>query len=88
MDLITAKVHKEVEIMKTAITVYNNSMIVTRSETTIVPGVIAWTYLVHAHLEAQSVDPIYRNTDGTDVLIDGKPKYWELTYCLAGLRQL
>lgn len=83
MDLITAKVHKAVEIMKTGIMVYNNNMIVTRSETFIVLGVIAWTYLVHAHLEAQSVDPIYRNPDGTDVLIDGKPKYWELTYCLS-----
>lgn len=42
MDPITAKVHKAVEIMKTAIVVYNNNMIVTRSETFIVLGVIAW----------------------------------------------
>ena len=82
MDPISAQVHKAVEIMKTAILIYNNNMIVTRSETFIVLSVIAWTYLLHAHFVQQSIVPIYRNADGTEVMIDGKPKFWELGYCI------
>lgn len=82
MDPITAQVHKAVEIMKTAILVYNNNMIATRSETFIVLAVIAWTYLLHARFKQENIHPIYVNQDGNPVLIDGKEKYWELGHCL------
>jgi len=83
MDAVSMQVHKAVEIMKTAVLIYNNNMIVTRSETFIVLAVIAWTYLLHAHFMKQMVHPIYRNPDGTPVLIDGdKAKFWELGHCI------
>ena len=82
MDRIIAQVHKAVEIMKTAVMVYNNNVIVTRSENFIVLAVIAWTYMLHARFAQQSIAPVYHNPDGTPVLIDGKAKFWELAHCI------
>ncbi|TNE41653.1 MAG: DUF3644 domain-containing protein [Sphingomonadales bacterium] len=81
-DPISAQVHKAVEIMKTAIMVYNNNMIVTRSETFIVLAVIAWTHLLHARFAQSKIKPVYLNPDGTPILIDGKEKHWDLSYSL------
>lgn len=81
MDPVSAQVHKAVEIMKTAILIYNNNMIVTRSETFIVLAVIAWTYLLHARFTQCKIMPVYVE-DGAPVLIDGKEKHWELGHCL------
>lgn len=83
MEPIVAQVHKAVDIMKTAIMVFNNNTIVTRSENFIVLSVIAWTYLLHAHFRKILIDPVYKNPDGTDVLIDRKPKLWELSHCIS-----
>lgn len=82
MDPVSAQVHKAVEIMKTAILVFNNNTIATRSETFIVLAVIAWTYLLHARFRHVAIKPVYNNPDGTPVLIDGKEKHWELGHCL------
>lgn len=82
MDPVSAQVHKAVEIMKTAILIYNNNTIATRSETFIVLAVIAWTYLLHARFAQGAIKPVYHNPDGTPVLIDGKEKHWEFGYCL------
>lgn len=81
MDPVSAQVHKAVEIMKTGILIYNNNMIVTRSETFIVLAVIAWTYLLHARFAKIKIKPVYIE-DGAPVLIDGKEKHWELGYCI------
>lgn len=45
-----AQVRKAVEIFKTAVLVYNNNILSTRSETFIVLSIIAWSYLLHARL--------------------------------------
>lgn len=82
MDAISGQVHKAVEIMKTAILIYNNNMIVTRSETFIVLAVIAWTYLLHARFADQKIEPVYLNADGAHQLIEGRPKSWELGHCI------
>jgi len=77
-----AQVRKAVEIFKTAVLVYNNNTLSTRSETFIVLSIIAWTYLLHARLIEQGVAPVFKNADGTPVLVDGQEKLWELGYCI------
>lgn len=77
-----AQVRKAVEIFKTAVLVYNNNMLYTRSETFIVLSIIAWTYLLHARLIEEGVRPVFKNPDGTPVLVDGQEKLWELSYCI------
>ena len=77
-----AQVRKSVEIFRTAILVYNNNLLSTRTETFIVLSIIAWTYLLHAHLIGQGINPAYRNADGTFVMVDGQTKLWELSYCI------
>jgi len=77
-----AQVRKAVEIFKSAILVYNNNVLSTRSETFIVLSIIAWTYLLHARLVGEGVTPAYRNADGAPVLVDGQQKLWELSYCI------
>jgi len=82
MDPNSARVHKAVEIMKSAVLIYNNNMIATRSEIFIVLSVIAWTYLLHARFAQKNIKPIYYNPDGTPIIIDGKSKFWELGHCI------
>lgn len=77
-----AQVRKAVDIFKTAVLVYNNNTLSTRSETFIVLSIIAWTYLLHARLTEQGVTPVFKNVDGSPVMIDGKEKLWELGYCI------
>jgi Protein of unknown function (DUF3644) len=77
-----AQVRKAVEIFKTAVLVYNNNMLLSRSETFIVLSIIAWTYLLHARMIGEGITPVYKNVDGTPVLVDGQEKLWELSYCI------
>jgi hypothetical protein len=77
-----AQVRKAVEVFKTAILVYNNNMLSTRSETFIVLAIIAWTYLLHARLIGQGITPVYKNADETSILVDGQEKLWELSHCI------
>lgn len=77
-----SQVRKSVEIFKTAVLVYNNNVLSTRSETFIVLSIIAWTYLLHAQLLKEDVNPGYENADGTPVLVDGQEKLWQLSYCI------
>ncbi|WP_298089168.1 DUF3644 domain-containing protein [uncultured Sphingomonas sp.] len=79
---VSAQVRKAVEIFKTAVLVYNNNTLSTRSETFIVLSIIAWTYLLHARLTEQGVTPVFKNADGSPVMIDGQEKLWELSYCI------
>jgi len=82
MDEISAQVHKSIEIMKTAILVYNNNVLVTRSETFIVLAVIAWTYLLHAKFKRAGIEPVYRDEGGKPMMIEGRPRFWELSHCI------
>lgn len=77
-----AQVRKAVEIFKTAVLVYNNNVLSTRSETFIVLSIVAWTYLLHARLSEEGVTPVYKNADGTCVQVDGQDKLWELSHCI------
>jgi hypothetical protein len=77
-----AQVRKAVEIFKTAVLVYNNNILFSRSETFIVLSIIAWTYLLHARLIGEGIAPVYKSADGTSVLVDGQEKFWELSHCI------
>lgn len=77
-----SQIRKAVEIFKTAVLVYNNNTLSTRSETFIVLSIIAWTYLLHARLIGEGVTPVYRDAGGAPVLVDGQEKLWELTKCV------
>ena len=74
---------KAIEIMKSAILIYNNNTLVTRSETFIVLGVIAWTYALHCFYRKLDIEPVYLGDDGMPLLTgDGKPRLWELSKCI------
>ncbi len=77
-----AKVRKAIDIFKTAIMVYNNNMLITRSETFIVLSIISWTYLLHARFLGLDISPVYKNADGTSILIDDQEKLWDLSHCI------
>ena len=86
VEAVDKQVYKAIDIMRTAISVFNNGILVTRSETFVVLSIIAWTYLLHARLRSLGTEPVYVE-DGQTVITDGKPKLWELSRCLnhAGL---
>jgi hypothetical protein len=82
VDEVSKQVYKSSEIMKAAIAIYNNNMMVSRSETFIVLAVIAWTYALHSYFRKNSIEPVYLDPNGTVVVVDGRPKLWELSACL------
>lgn len=65
-----------------AIDIYNRPIAAFRSQGYIVMMVIAWTALFHAIYESGKIDYFYKNKDGSDKLIDGDKKAWELDKCL------
>lgn len=75
-------VHKSIEIIKSAIIIFNNSSIKSRSETFIVLAIIAWTYLVHARFRRLGIEPIYLDDENEPIIADGEPKLWDLAYCI------
>lgn len=77
-----AQVRKAVEIFKSAVLIYNNNILSTRTETFIVLSIIAWTYMLHARLIGEGISPVFKNADGTTVLVDGREKLWELSSCI------
>lgn len=80
LDEISQQVHKSIEIMKTAVLVYNNHTITTRSESFIVLAVIAWTYALHAFYHSSGIEPVYVDKNGNPELApDGKPRLWDLS---------
>lgn len=77
-----AQIRKAVDIFKTAIMIYNNNTLFTRSENFIVLSIISWTYVLHCRLRLAGLNPRYVNADGSPILIDGQEKLWELSYCI------
>lgn len=65
-----------------SIDIYNRPIAAFRSQGYIVMMIIAWTSLFHAIYENEEVDYFYKNNDGTNKMIDGDKKAWELDSCL------
>ena len=65
-----------------SIDIYNRPIVAFRSQGYIVMMIIAWTALFHAIYELTETDYFYKNKDGTDKIIDGDKKAWELDRCL------
>ena len=65
-----------------AIDIYNRPIMAFRSQGYIVMMTIAWTALFHAIYEMGEKDYFYKNNDGTDIIIDGDKKAWELDRCI------
>jgi hypothetical protein len=69
-------IEKAREAMLSAVQIYNNPLIGFKTEAFIVLGLIAWTYLLHAHYRSKKIDYRYciqkakrrkfvRNSDGS-----------------------
>lgn len=72
------------EAMLHAVQGFNNPRAYFKAEVFIVTAVIAWTYLMHAHLKRAGVDYRHRHNQTNEVLKTrhGADKHWELERCL------
>jgi hypothetical protein len=74
------------EAMLLAVDAYNTPKRYFRSEVFITTAIIAWTYLMHAHLKSNEIDyRYYVNREGKRTLKKtkhGADTYWELERCL------
>lgn len=74
------------EAMLSAVQIYNNPLILFKSETFIVLAVIAWTYLLHAYYWSLKIDYRYFSLSNKRKKFDktksGAYKHWELERCL------
>lgn len=66
-----------------ALDIYNRPATLFKSEGFIVMMIIAWTSLLHAIFEKQGVKYNHTYPDGTDQIIDGDLKAWELVTCIS-----
>ena len=75
------------EAMLSAVQIYNNPLVLFKTESFIVLSTIAWTYLMHAHYRAEGIDYKYftmgkkrkkyvRNPDGSI-------RFWDLKECIS-----
>ena len=65
-----------------ALDIYNRPATVFRSEGFLVMMVIAWTSVLHAVFQRESVDYFYKDSEGKHELIEGDLKAWELSQCV------
>lgn len=65
-----------------SVDIYNRPVATFRSQGYIVMMIIAWTALFHAIFELENVDYFYKENDGSDKMIDGEKKAWELDTCI------
>lgn len=68
--------------MKSAVANYNSPNEVWKTETFCVNAIVAWTYLAHAFFVKHGVEFNHTNADGEPIIIDGRPKLWELSRCI------
>lgn len=77
---------KSREAALAAVQIFNSPLITFKSEIFIVLMNIAWTYLLHAHYRAQSIEYRYFQQKGKKRVFDktkrGAHKHWELERCL------
>lgn len=65
-----------------SIDIYNRPIASFRSQGYIVMMIIAWTALFHAIYEMDGTDYFYKEKDGSNKVVEGDKKAWELTTCL------
>lgn len=65
-----------------AIDIYNRPVVSFRSQGYIIMMIIAWTALFQAIYENEGIDYFYKTNDGSNKMIDGDKKAWELDSCL------
>jgi len=80
-------VTKSREAALSAVQIFNNPLIVFKSEMFIVNMVIAWTYLLHSYYRRQGIEYRYHEVLPSgrkkyDKTKNGAHKYWELERCL------
>ena len=66
-----------------AVEIYNKPAVKFKSGGYITLMVIAWTSLFHAIFFSRKQKPFRKKSNGRFEIIDGEPKHWELTDCLA-----
>jgi hypothetical protein len=74
--------YQALDYARSAVAIFNNNTLLARSQIFVVLMVVAWTYLAHARLRKEDVEPVYKDDQGNPIMIDGKPKHWELAYCM------
>jgi len=78
---------KSREAMLSAVQIYNNPLILFKTESFIVLSLIAWTYLLHSYYRAQRIDYRYFTENGSRKKYiknsDGSIKYWDLKECVS-----
>lgn len=75
--------YQALDYARSAVAIFNNNTILARSQIFVVLMVMAWTYLAHARLRKEGIEPVYLENDDNPVMVDGKPKHWELSYCIS-----
>ncbi|MGL4347205.1 MAG: DUF3644 domain-containing protein [Chitinophagaceae bacterium] len=77
---------KSKEAILSAIQIYNNPLVVFKSETFIVLTIISWTYLMHAYYKNKNIEYRYFEQKNKSKKFHrtgrGAFKYWELEKCL------
>lgn len=75
------------EAMLSAVQIYNNPLILFKTESFIVLSQIAWTYLLHAYYRSKGIDYRYfKKARGRKKYIrnsDGSIKHWDLKECIS-----
>jgi hypothetical protein len=83
----TNLIEKSREAMLSAVQIYNNPLIMFKSESYIVLAMIAWTYLLHAYYKDKGIDYRYFSGNGSRKRYvknpDGSIKYWDLKECIS-----
>jgi len=78
---------KSREAMLSAVQIYNNPLILFKTESFIVLSLIAWTYLLHSYYRAIDIDYRYFEKNGSRKRFvknpDGSIKYWDLKECIS-----
>lgn len=73
---------KSREAMLFAVQAYNNPTTYFKSEMFIVSAVIGWLYLLHNFYINSEVDIVHTDKGGKPLMIDGRPKLYELSKCI------
>lgn len=77
---------KSREAALSAIQIFNNPLVMFKSETYIVLMIVAWTYLLHSHYRRSGVEYRYFREGNKRRIFDktksGAFKYWELERCI------
>ncbi len=81
-----SKISKAVEIMKTAVTVFNNCTIEARSETFVVLAMVAWTYILYAKLRIPGIEPAYLDELPQPALDVTRARLWDVRKCISDVK--